>query len=363
MANQPGGKSFQNFLMAWAAVASLAAIFFGVTAVFLYLRLQKADSWPQPFLAPGKNPVEANKAAIPVNGNSALRSNDAEKPRTAFNALPRGPQVFDGVAFQIRSPVNLIGVRAARAGGKEFARISNQPVAGRGKYIHVLHTGDHGSSPDGAFIWRLVVHYADGQSKRFDFAYGVHIRNYWWRPNQGDDDLRDPDSSITWTGTSVESDRKGAELRVSRSTLFNPKPDIEIISADYVSLLGPSSSYVFAVTVGDDEPTSSGNNKRQRSIKTESSAAPNITLLPFLFQNGEDAIVSHASVDCILEGAGFTVRFFDAPADERGRVIVDIPTEIVSVIRYTVRSAEGTKVSGSLDVSTLGEKTIRLLAQ
>jgi hypothetical protein len=208
-----------------------------------------------------------------------------------------------------------------------------------------------------------VLHYADGQNKRFNFAYGVHIRNYWWRPNQGDDDLSDPDSSITWTGSSVESDRKGAQLRVSRSTLLNPKPDTEITSADYVSLLGPSSAYVFAVTVADDGPTSSGNNRQQRSIGTESPAAPNITLLPFLLQNGEGAIVSQAAVDCVMEGAGFAVRFFDATADDTGRVIIDIPTEIVSVIRYTVRTAEGTRVSGSLDVSTLAQKTIRLLAR
>jgi hypothetical protein len=363
MAEKPGGKSFQNFLIAWAAVASIAAVIFGGVAGLLYLRLQR-DATPGSITAKGKDGAGArlSPGSVPKPSSSPSYASDAEKPKTAFNALPRGTQVFDGITFQIRGPVNLIGARAAKAGGREFARISNQPVAGRGKYIHVLHTGDHGTSPDGTFVWRLVLHYADGQSKRFDFAYGVHIRNYWWRRNQGDDDLTDPDSSIAWIGTSLESDRKGAELRISRTTLLNPRPEIDVTSVDYVSLLGPSSAYVFAVTLADDE-RAVANNTPAHGARIESPAAPNVVLLPFLLQNGDGTSTSTAAVDCVFEGPGFAVRFLEAPADAGGRVIVDVPTEIVSRIRYTVRNPAGVSVSGTLEVSTLAEQTIRLLAQ
>jgi hypothetical protein len=361
MAERAGGKSFQNFLIAWAAVASIAAVIFAGIALLLYLRLQ-SGAVPRSISANDTQPTGAVSVSAPMPRSAPSPVSDVEKPRTAFNALPRGTQVFDGVTFQIRGPVNLIGARAARANGREFARISNQPVSGRGKYIHVLHTGDHGTSPEGDFIWRLVLHYADGESKRFDFAYGTHIRNYWWRRNQGDDDLTDPDSSVTWTGTSVESDRKGAELRVSRTTLLNPKPGIEVSSADYVSLLGQSSAYVFAVTVADDAPVAP-NNRRPPSIRTELPSAPNIVLFPLLLQDSDGTSSSAASVDCVLEGEGFTVRFVGAPADARGRVIIDVPTEIVSRIRYTVRGPGGVSVSDMVDASSLAEKTVRLLAQ
>jgi hypothetical protein len=323
-------------------LASLAAIGLGVVTVFLLVRLQKQAS---PSLATHAEPSRSvDLAAIPVapgESRLAARSDETEKPRTAFDALPRGTQTFDGVTFQIRRPLNIIGTRAALANGQEFARVSNQPVTGRGKHIHVLHTGDHGISPNGTFIWRLVLHYADGESRRFDFAYGVHLRNYWWRPNQRDDDLSDPDSSITWTGTSVESDRKGAQLRLSRTTLLNPKPEVEVTSADYTSLLGQSSAYVFAVTLADNGPA-------PRS--SEGLTATNILVLPFLVQTGNGVSDKSASLDYIFECNGFTVRCPDALADGAGRVTVDIPIDSVSVLRYTARNSSGAVRSGIVEV-------------
>jgi hypothetical protein len=132
MAERPGGKSFQNFLIVWAAVASIAALIFG-GALLLFLRVQSRTVL-RPISAhdkpsAGPNPVSAQRPSSPVTG-----ATDVEKPRTAFNALPRGTQVFDGVTFQIRDSTNLIGARAAKAGGREFARISNQPVSGRGMF-------------------------------------------------------------------------------------------------------------------------------------------------------------------------------------------------------------------------------------
>jgi len=346
MADEPGSKSFQNFLLAWAVVASLAALALAVTTVFLLLRPAKQPSTAASSSARPKNIAATNRVAAPLSAADtapAPPADDREKPTTAFSALPRGIQTFDGVTFQIRGPVNIIGTRAAMAGGRELAKISNQPVTGRGKRIHVLHSGDHGSSANGAFIWRLVLHYADGESKRFDFAYAVHIRNYWWRPNQGEDELSDPNSSITWTGTSMESDRKGARLRLSRTTLLNPKPEVDVRSADYVSLLGQSSAYVFAVTLSDDGPT---------PVATEPLAAPNVSLLPFLLQSVEDVPEKDASLSCVFECNGFAVRCDQAPADATGRIILDVPTDVVSVIGYTARSSAGLVRAGSIEVAS-----------
>lgn len=191
----------------------------------------------------------------PTHLRSALQLRPrSNKPRTAYNAMPRGTQTFDGVTFLIQKPINLIGARAAKANGRALARVSDPSVQGRGRHIHVLHTGDHGASAAGDFIWRLVLHYADGGDERFDFAYDIHLRNFWRRAGDGSPMPSDPNTSLAWIGTSVESDRTGADLVVSRTTLQNPRPDVEVTGADFVSLLGPSSAYVLAVTVSDDGP-------------------------------------------------------------------------------------------------------------
>src|SRR4051812_43925396 len=119
MADGAESKSFRNFLLIWAVLASLAAIGLGVVTIFLLLRLYHEPN--RSIAAPPQNVPETRRVEI---SESSLRapSDDVQKSRTAFDALPRGTQTFDGVTFQIRRPVNIIGTRAALANGREFGR-------------------------------------------------------------------------------------------------------------------------------------------------------------------------------------------------------------------------------------------------
>ncbi|MDB6031607.1 MAG: hypothetical protein JWM16_1945 [Verrucomicrobiales bacterium] len=276
----------------------------------------------------------------PAPGQPELKTRQA-KAKTAFNALPRGTQVFDGVTFDIPRPFNLIGSRAARAGGQEFARIHQDSIRGRGRYIHVLHTGDHGASPKGDYLWRLVLHYSDGEMRHFDFAYGVHIYNFWRRTNERDLLPLDPDSAIVWIGTSEESDRSGAELIISRTTLSNPRPDIEVTSADYISLLGPSSAYVFGVTLSDNGP--------KPSLRDQPSA-PNIATLPFIFQNSQGQPEPDAILNCTFKFDNRSVRLSPVKADALGQVTIDVPIRVISEIHYQAQEPSGKIDSGILQV-------------
>jgi hypothetical protein len=263
------------------------------------------------------------------------------KARTAFNALPRGLQRFDGVDFRIRAPINIIGSRAAKAKGQEFARVTDTQVNGRGKYIHVLHTGDHGASTNGMYIWRLVLHYADGETRRHDFAYGSHIRNYWRRENEMDRKPADADSAIVWVGTSEESDRRGSDLVVSRTTITNDRPQVDIVSADYVSLLGDSSAYVFAVSIGDSGPKAIGARKQ---------SATAVSILPFQFRQ-ENKAATNVVLNCRFEGDGFAVRLAPARQDARGAIEIDVPTERVSLLHYEARDGSDHVQSGQIEIA------------
>src|SRR5258705_230062 len=83
-------------------------------------------------------------------------------PNTAVEALPKGLVVFDGVHFKA-SHYNIIGTRAARAGGSYPGSSSNLPLGRTGRKIHILHTADHAASDRSEYFWRPVLHYLNGE--------------------------------------------------------------------------------------------------------------------------------------------------------------------------------------------------------
>ncbi len=264
------------------------------------------------------------------------RSNQA---RTAVRALPRGLQNFDGVSFTIVRPINLIGAKAARAKGSAFAQVTDPSVQGRGRHIHVLHTGDHGASATGDDIWRLVLHYADGATEYFDFAYDIHLRNFWRRDGDGPRAPTDPDTSIAWVGTSQESDQKGADLVVSRTTLANPHPETEIIRADYVSLLGPSSAYVLAVAVSNDGPKPATRSRR---------TSRDVRVFTLMVRNGAGQPQANLPLELDYLGDDFKARLAPGQTDDHGRATLFVPADLVRAIRYRVRLSKGRTEVGEI---------------
>ncbi len=276
-----------------------------------------------------------------VSAELALRRR-SNKARTAVRALPRGTQVFDGVTFQIDRPINLIGAKAARAKGSAFAFVTDTSVTGRGRYIHVLHTGDHGASATGDDIWRLVVRYADGASAAFDFAYDVHLRNFWRREGDGPRVPSDPDTSLAWVGTSVESDRTGAELVVSRTTLANPRPDSEIVGADYLSLFGASSAYVLGVAVSDGGPKPKG----QAHRTTRDMRAFTVLVRTAAGQPWPDL-----PLELSYLAEDFKARLAPLRTDDHGRFTVLLPADVVRAVGYRARLSDKRTEVGEIGLS------------
>ena len=258
-------------------------------------------------------------------------------PNTAIEALPRGTVEFDGVQFEVKR-FNIIGTRAARAQGSYPGSVS-VPVARLGRKIHLLHCADHGVSDRGEYIWRLVLHYQNGEQRLFDFAYGVDILNWWRRPNDEIKEISGPDSIATWTGHSVESDRRGAELQVYRTTLANPLPDEEVVSADYVTMFGQSSAYVLSLAISDEGPEPHERNDHR-------AAGPSIT---FKLVNDHGEPLPDATVRFDAEGDGFRIRFGELHCDKHGRIELPLPKPPVRILRYNARGA-GVARSGTIEI-------------
>jgi len=63
-------------------------------------------------------------------------------------------------------------------------------------------------------------------------------------------------------------------------------------------------------------------------------------------------IVRDAALDCEFECDGFSVRLAQVQADAKGRIIIDVPKEVVRAIQYQARRPDGRIESGGIEVPT-----------
>lgn len=173
------------------------------------------------------------------------------KPGSSWDAVPKGRQVVGDVPFEFAGLVEVAGT-----GGLEYNRDHptranairvGRPVAA----LHLLH-GAGFAVPDRTTIARLVLHYANGQSRELPIRYGEHVRNWWDEPNDESDAVLDAQTRVGWTGRSPETDAFKVGLRLFHTRFANPLPDQVVESVDLVSTLSRCSEVLLGLTV--EEP-------------------------------------------------------------------------------------------------------------
>ncbi|MHB1305763.1 MAG: M56 family metallopeptidase, partial [Limisphaerales bacterium] len=168
---------------------------------------------------------------------------DAIKPGTSWDAVPKGRQTFDGVPFEVGGLLELSGMGVLRENKRFPSRVEGIPVGGRVGGLHLLHGAAY-DAPDGTPIGRLVLHYADGETRDLPIRYGIHSRNWWVEGSEVSGAIGDPSSRVAWTGRSSETDARDATLRLFQTRFVNPRPDQPVTSLDFVSLLVRAPDYV-----------------------------------------------------------------------------------------------------------------------
>lgn len=215
----------------------------------------------QPRNAAGPVAAEATRAVAPVptaDDDAPFRPLnlarhyvthwDAIKPGTSWDAAPKGRQTFDGVPFEVGGLLELSGMGVLRENKRFPSRVEGIPVGGRVGGLHLLHGAAYDAT-DGTPIGRLVLHYADGETRDLPIRYGIHSRNWWVESSELSGAIGDPATRVAWTGRSPESDARDATLRLFQTRFVNPRPDQPVTSLDVVSLLVRASPVILALTV------------------------------------------------------------------------------------------------------------------
>lgn len=171
----------------------------------------------------------------------------AIKPGTSWQAVPEGKQGFGGVPFELTGLLGVAGTEKFDSDRDFPTRASGIRVGRRVAALHLLH-GAGFVVPDGTAIARLILHYANGQSRELPIRYGEHVRHWWREPDEASEALADAQTRVAWTGTSPETDPRGVTLRLFHTRLTNPLPDQVLESIDLVSTLTRCSEVLVGLT-------------------------------------------------------------------------------------------------------------------
>jgi len=160
--------------------------------------------------------------------------------------LPAGHQIFDGIRFNVAGIIQLAdGNDVTQTNNPYPASVEGIPVNRFCRRLHLLH-GTVQSADDQTVVANLVLHYADGSTGKCDIIYGQQVYDWWF-----DGDSNPPlagNTKIAWVGKNPTATSKGCRIRVFKTSLFNPKPDVRIETIDFVSALTRSAPFLLALT-------------------------------------------------------------------------------------------------------------------
>jgi hypothetical protein len=199
---------------------------------------------------------QANEELVDLTAHytAALDDDWLGKAGANLALLPKGVQVFAGVAFDVRGLIQLAGQSASVEAGLSFPpAITGIPVNRSGRRLHFLHGAAWGAE-EGAMIGQYVLHYAGGKTQRVPLIYQWNIRDWW--VGEGDAVLMATD--VAWAGENDASRELGYGVQLHRYTVNNPFPDAEIETIDFVSAITSAAPFLIALTVERNDPVYEG---------------------------------------------------------------------------------------------------------
>lgn len=164
--------------------------------------------------------------------------------RELISALPHGPLLLAGTAFDARGVIVLAGKSALDAAFPE--RVSGIRVQAKCQRLHFLQALAHSRGlTEGTVVGTYVVHFADGQKREIPIRSGDDVADLQVAANAP---LEIKGSLIAWTGASPTTGPNESLLRLFKTSLENPLPEVEISAIDFVSSKTEAAPFLLAIT-------------------------------------------------------------------------------------------------------------------
>ena len=159
--------------------------------------------------------------------------------------VPKGVQVFGGVAFDVRGLIQLAASKSLDVTGVVFPEtVKGIKVNRTGQRIHFLQAC-FWHADEGAKLGEYVIHYVDGRTKTAPILYGRNVMDWWVGPEGG----QLAEAEVVWRGSNPATRSIGFTTQLIKYTWENPLPEVEISTIDFVSDLIEAGPFLIAITV------------------------------------------------------------------------------------------------------------------
>jgi hypothetical protein len=177
--------------------------------------------------------------------NASLAGNwHGDRPDNDLSGLPLGEQNLAGTKFDVRGLIQL----DSRESGEDAQfppAVSRIRFGFRCQRLHFLHGAILGYDSSGTMIGLYVLHYADGRTREWPIVLGRDVMDWWKAP---DAQALTNGLVVAWEGANGKSRPQGKTVRLYRTTVLNPRPEMEILSLDFVSMMARAGPFLVAVT-------------------------------------------------------------------------------------------------------------------
>jgi hypothetical protein len=164
-----------------------------------------------------------------------------------FAGLPTGLQTFGGCRFDVRGLVHVYGTALKGEEATYPERVTDIRIAQKCRRLHFLQATSW-EVLDGIEVGRYVLHYADGERRELPLVYGRDLANWWfYGVPRGSSDATG--AVAAWVGHNPSAAKDGAGICLYKSTRENPRPDVELVSIDFVSSMSFAAPFLVALTV------------------------------------------------------------------------------------------------------------------
>ena len=286
-----------------------------------------------------------NRALDGVKTCSCLAETASRRARR--HQRRRRHPALDGVTFICDGAIRTAGLKAARDGNRFPGAVLGVPVNRSGSRIHLLQAAENSlDTIDGTCYGRMVAHYANGESWKFDLLFGIHGDDWEQGKRAASEPVADPNSKVAWVQRRTGDNMF---LRLYNTTVENPVPGITITSVDFISPLSEPNLLLFGLTIDDDSrplSPSYGPGESIREVAIES--------ITFTLQDAASRPASGATLAWTAVGPRVRIDFPSFPADALGHVRIDVPRHAIRQIRYKASAPDGSNAAGEFKAAPNG---------